>query len=253
MYIKQQTIALLAIVAVLTSCVQSPQTSQGAYEKDLLTQGISAYNPPQGDTEDKNSWYQYGPGAIVDGTSGRCIVTADDMLAGVVLSDAKNNRQVFGLTNSKTSFANGLTLTGSFAAASDSLKVAESEIGVSGDTDVEIEFLNPRLSRPRSIGFMEDRLIDKWSQLRPRDRAGLLSGNLVFVNEAIVADGLKYNFTKKRENNAKVEVELTSAQKVSLEGKGIKTHKSGIIVNQPFFVGYRPVNIGRIKTSLPKN
>ncbi len=243
---------LLAFSACLVTSCSNPDVAT-IYKKQLQSQNVTAYNPPQGNPASQNSWWQYGPGSIIQVSDGVNVVTADDMLAPIVLRDAMTEHGSYGLITQNSKYENGLQLSGSLGAASGSLQTAKAELGVERDENIEIQFINPRLSRPRSIGFMEQRLLEKWSSMRPRDKAGILSGELIFVHDVVIADGVKYNFKRTDSTNTKLDVVLTEEQKASLAQKGVRTHNNGILLEQPFFVGYSPLNISRIRKELAAN
>lgn len=232
-------IALLAAM-LLSACATNPAKKE--YQRQMASQGLIPYSPPQGNPIGAYDWHQYGPGTIVRVKDGRYVTSADEIIGEQGVNLSKERITYFPLFSGQTYKKGSFDLTGSLAAANSAVKVAEATISGQGVRATGIEFINPRISKPYAISRMRRALTKAWNGLDKETIKELNSGKSVVVHDVVIADGLRFHFNKSKEIIASGTVTLTTAQKLALNAKGISTFDGGIEVKQPVFVAFRKLD-----------
>ena len=237
---KQRIILAVCSASLVVGCATND--AKRVYQREMASQGLIPYNPPQGNPTGAYDWYQYGPGIIVRPADGRNVTTANTLIGEQGVNRAKERITYYGLFSGKRYSKNSIDLTGSLAAAGGAVKAAEATLNAEGIRASEIEFLNPRISKPYSISYMRNRLKAAWSHLDEPTIKELNSGKAVVAHDVIIADGLRFHFNKSTSGSVSGDVTLTTAQKLALAAKGISTFDGGIDVKQPCFVAFRKLD-----------
>ena len=230
----------LLIATTLGGCA-SDKVVIGAYQQQIRAAGFASFNQPIGDPKNAKDWDKFGPGVILRTKNQTYYYPAKKLIAEEGLQEAMDPKNASPISLFSGKRVSGYDFDGKGGWTIDAVNQIAGSINLKSVTDVDLQFGKARLASPKSEGELHDALRAASRDMDEEARTALRKGYFTVVQNAVIADSVRYYFKQAKEGGGSVQYKLTAQEIAELKLKGYRIIDGGVEVDEPRFIAYTPL------------